>query len=231
MKSIGVKWLAGVWLSLLIPTLALGVEIAVEELADGACWAGHSRQGELKVVSFNQGSAFTLMEQWPMQLIYQARQQLTKLAVDPQNVDFTPYLHCSGMGHALVLNLQYEERSFCLWGRWDSKRGEMEQLFLGGNLKPGSAPCWGHRLGELIVGFNGDSEEVIPLLERQELAPLVERVVPITNGVVKVVLHSDYYLLELDALEELKASLGEGVIRYGELNYYQWGAGEFMPIK
>ncbi|MBT3236582.1 MAG: hypothetical protein HN353_11565 [Bdellovibrionales bacterium] len=225
----GVKWF--VFLVLLLPTTLVGAEITVEELANGACWAGVSRQGELRVVSFNQRSAFNLMEHWQRELIYQVRAELTSLEVDPRAVSYSSYLHCSGMGHALVLNLQDKGRSFCLWGRWDSEQQEMEQIFFGGSVKQDGAPCWGHRLGELIVGFNGESSELISLLEQPSLKPIVIRVVPITKSVVKLILHPDYFLLELEALEEVKQIIGAESVRYGELNNHQWGVGEFMLVK
>lgn len=135
----------GILITFICSSFVLALE--VRELNQGSCHVSFDNKSDLKVASFNDGKAFTLLYgQW-------------QRFVEGLESEYTEtFIHCSGQGARVVLNIETQKGRECVWA--DVNNGSLR--ILDRDLSQfNEGICDGVLENRLILSFqkNGLSEE------------------------------------------------------------------------
>jgi hypothetical protein len=198
-------------------TTAFASDSTVQTLSEGACWLDQSET--LKIASFNDKESANLSRD---DIEFQVEALLSGKKNKAITSDLT--LHCGGYGSSLVIKSEMDDKTICLWVKFN--KGKLVLRSLGGLEDTKSDVCDGYKWGELIIGMKSLDQKV--LLESENFHSIVKSVSTISGTTMKVVLDDSYVGREKEAMVELKKRIQ---LRYIELNLYQHPVGEAVVIK
>ncbi len=210
--------------------------IEVTSLNQGSCWIGDLEEDVWKMVNFSQGHQAVLAR---YQVGEFEESILDEIALYKDTQDFQSVekmIFCGSSSTALVLNFKMKDFRVCAWAEVTAQGPKLQRL--GVEPMAHNGHCSGSVLGEGIMALNkGVTPEQIEAAMEKILPQYgIERTqvqfTPILNDLYKVSFGKEVYFKEEQLFKHLNTTLKAlQLIRYFEMNSYQYEAGDFHTLE
>lgn len=200
--------------------LALGQDvIQVKSLSQDSCWLKESEE-QVLISSYPENLSISLERNQISEFLSE------HLSLQERPKSLNSFLHCGAQGHALVFNIQTEDKSFCLWSRFNGE--SWSEVSQGGSESDGEF-CDGYTLQTLLVkrSFEVDEVQVLSRLKSLKKNNVISDFKKLSGNFYKI------FLKEKDQYQELKlgrflSSMDE--FESFELEMFFHQVGEFIRI-
>lgn len=212
--------------------------IEVTSLNQGSCWVGDLEEEIWKMVNFSQGNQ-AILSQYQVAAFEEVVLDEIALYSESQSIHFEEsekMIFCGSSSTSLVLNIKMNDFRVCAWASITSEGPKFQRL----GVEPLShqGHCSGSVLGQGIIALDKDSTVEQVVAEMEKILPQygIERTqiqfTPILKDLYKVSFGKEVYFKEEQLFKQINHELkAQKLIRYFEMNSYQYEAGDFHTLR
>ena len=210
--------------------------IEVTSLNQGSCWVGDFENEVWKMVNFSQAHQALLSRDQVGEFEESILDEIALYAETQNFQGAEKMIFCGSSSTALVLNFKMKDFRVCAWAAVTQQGPKF--LRMGVEPLANNGHCSGSVLGEGIMAFQkGVTPEQIEMAIAKILPQHgVERTqvhfTPILNDLYKVSFGKETYFKEEQLFKHINQELkAQQLIRYFEINSYQYEAGDFHTLE